>query len=153
MVGSRENFGSSHRQVGRYGGDGFPAKKLIAPTKYVISGWHWAGAQVAWRGLGGNWVLCVQWCSTQGQGSARGGDEGAPKSTNKQGAPEVDRACPLGVGGGEAGFAESSGVLFNFGAVPGAEIWHFKKMYTQESFFVRLVSSIVSCLALLQFLL
>ena len=47
---------------------------------------------------------------------------GAEKSTNNRGALQVGPECPLGVGGGEAGFAEFNGVIFGSRAVPGAEI-------------------------------
>ena len=69
---------------------------------------------------------------------------GAQKSTNNQGAQEVDADCPQGVGGGGADLAEFNGVIFSSGAVPGAEIYHFKKKVNTESFFVRLVRSNVS---------
>ena len=49
-----------------------------------------------------------------------------------------------GVVDGEVELARSNGGTYRTRAVPGAKIWHFEKMYTQESFFVRLVSSNVS---------
>ena len=65
---------------------------------------------------------------------------GTQKSTNIRGASKVGGGYQPGVGGGITGLAEFNGGVHTSGAVPGAEINHFKKMLTQRAFSMRLVS-------------
>ena len=88
-------------------------------------------------------MCSVQWRGSHGLDSARGGDEGARKSTNNPGAQEVDGECPQGVGGGRTDRAEFNGAIFVSRAVPGPKLWHSEKKVNTESFFVRLVRSAV----------
>ena len=90
-------------QAGKH--EHFPAESRLIATTTV----HWhqgqfrcrCGARGAGCGRGGNWVRSTQWGCSLGRGSAKGGDVGASKSTNNQGAQKVGPSVCWGPAGGK----------------------------------------------------